>query len=80
MRTAVATIFAVLALGCTYGPAEELALVQNVALRSDGKVLAAIVKYEHSRPATGFAAFPDGGVPREPPRLSRRPFGLSAGG
>lgn len=64
MRTAAVTIFAMLILGCTYGPAEDLALVQNVALRSDGRVLAAIVKYERSRPATGLAAFPNGGVPR----------------
>ena len=64
MRTAAVTIFAMLALGCTYGPAEDLLLVQNVALRPDGAVLAAIVKYERFRPATGLAAFPDGGVRR----------------
>lgn len=62
--TPLITIFAMITLGCTYGPAEDLVLVQNVALRSDGRVLAAIVKFERSRPATGLAAFPDGGVPR----------------
>jgi hypothetical protein len=64
MRSAAVTIFAMVTLGCTYGPAEDLVAVQNVALRSDGRVLAAIVKYERSRPPTGVAAFPDGGVPR----------------
>lgn len=64
MRSATVTIFAMVTLGCTYGPAVDLAVVQNVALRSDGRVLAAIVKYERSQSATGLAAFPDGGVPR----------------
>lgn len=64
MRTAAVTIFAMVTLGCTYGPTDDLVAVQNVALRSDGRVLAAIVKYERSRSATGLAAFPDGGVPR----------------
>jgi hypothetical protein len=64
MRTAAVTIFAIVTLGCTYGPAKDLVTVQNVALRSDGRVLAAIVKYERYRPASGLAAFPDGGVPR----------------
>lgn len=64
MRSAAVTILAMATLGCTYGPAEDLLLVQNVALRSDGRVLATIVKYERYRPATGLAAFPDGGVPR----------------
>lgn len=64
MRSATVTIFAIVALGCTYGPAKDLATVQNVALRSDGRVLAAIVKYERSQSATGLGAFPDGGVPR----------------
>lgn len=64
MRTAAVTIIAMITLGCTYGPAKDSVTVQNVALRSDGRVLAAIVKYERSSPATGLAAFPDGGVPR----------------
>lgn len=49
---------------CTYGPAQDDVKVQNVALKPDGSRVAAIVKYERLRPATGLTAFPDGGRPR----------------
>jgi hypothetical protein len=49
---------------CTYGDPTAHARVQNVALSADGKYLAAVVSYERYQPATGLAAFPDGGVPR----------------
>jgi hypothetical protein len=60
----LAAIVAMALLGCTYGPAEEVVHVQNVALRPDGRMLAAIVKYERTQPPTGLTAFPDGGVRR----------------
>jgi hypothetical protein len=59
-----AVLVAVLVLGCTYGPAEDHANVQNVALRPDGARVAVIVKYERIRRPTGLSAFPDGGVAR----------------
>ncbi|TVS01792.1 MAG: hypothetical protein EA413_13660, partial [Cyanobium sp. PLM2.Bin73] len=43
---------------------EEQVRVQNVALSSDGRFLAAVVKYQKIQPPTGLAAFPDGGIPR----------------
>lgn len=49
---------------CTYGPAETRRTIQNVALKPDGTRVAVLVKIESYRPATGLAAFPDGGVPK----------------
>jgi hypothetical protein len=49
---------------CTYGPTETHRRVQNVALKADGTRVAVLVKIESYRPATGLAAFPDGGVPK----------------
>jgi hypothetical protein len=48
---------------CTYGPPEDHVSVENVAVKPDASLAAAIVKYERYRPAAGLAAFPDGGVP-----------------
>jgi hypothetical protein len=59
-----AVALALLASACTHGPSEDHVQVQNVALKPDGTLLAVIVKYERYSPATGLAAFPDGGVPR----------------
>lgn len=61
---ACAATLSLIASACTYGPPADHVRVQNVALKRDGTLLAAIVKYERYRPATGLTAFPDGGVPR----------------
>jgi hypothetical protein len=59
------SIFAALVLtACSYGLVQDHTTVQNVALKPDGSLVAVMVKYERYRPATGLAAFPDGGVPR----------------
>jgi hypothetical protein len=57
-------LFALLAAARTSGPAEVHAMVQNLAFKPDGTLLAVIVKYERYRPAAGVSAFPDGGRPR----------------
>lgn len=59
----VPVLAAAVVVSCTYGPTEDHAAVQNVALKPDATLLAVIVKYERYRQATGLAAFPDGGVP-----------------
>ena len=68
-RVASAAMLAILLgsgalVACTYGPAETHQRVQNAALNADGTRVAVMVKIESYRPATGLAAFPDGGVPK----------------
>ena len=53
-----------LVAGCTYGPAEERALIENEVVRPDTLQFAVAVRYERFRPATGIAAFPNGGIPK----------------
>lgn len=60
--TSVALVL--LASACTYGPPEDRATVQNVAIKPDASRVALIVKFERFRNATGLAAFPDGGTPK----------------
>lgn len=69
LRDASATMLAILLgswalVACTYGPTETHRRIQNVAMNADGTRVAVVVKIESYRPATGFAAFPDGGVPK----------------
>ena len=63
-RGAVACAIVAVLQGCTHGSPTQLVRVPNVALSPDGAFLGAIVMAERSRPATGLAAFPDGGVPQ----------------
>lgn len=49
---------------CTYGPQEELAQIENVAVRPDSFQFAVAVRYVRFQPATGIAAFPNGGTPK----------------
>jgi len=48
---------------CTYGPQEELAQIENVAVRPDTLQFAVAVRYVRFQPATGITAFPNGGIP-----------------
>lgn len=54
----------VLALGCTYAPAEPLVHVANHAARAGTDSVAIAVYAAQIRRPTGIAAFPDGGAPR----------------
>lgn len=53
----------ILVAGCTYGPVEEWARIENEVVRPDTLQFAVAIRYERFRPATGIAAFPNGGVP-----------------
>jgi hypothetical protein len=53
----------ILVSGCTYGPQEELAQIENVAVRPDSFQFAVAVRYDRFQPATGITAFPNGGTP-----------------
>lgn len=50
--------------GCTYGPAEERARIENVAAQPDSYRFAAAVRYERFQPPTGLHTFPNGGTLR----------------
>lgn len=51
------------ALGaCTYGPPFDASRVQSAVLSSDGRFVAFAFQEFWFRPATGLAAFPDGGI------------------
>lgn len=52
-----------LVAGCTYGPVEERAQIENVVVRPDTLQFAVAVRYERFQPATGITAFPNGGIP-----------------
>jgi hypothetical protein len=52
-----------LVVGCTYGPQEERAQIENVAVRPDTLQFAVAVLYVRFQPATGITAFPNGGIP-----------------
>jgi len=49
---------------CTYGPPEERAYIENVAVRPESHQFAVAVSHVRSRPATGINAFPNGGIPQ----------------
>jgi len=59
----VGVAFLTLVSACTYGPQEELAQIENLAVRPDSLQFAVSVRYVRFQPATGIAAFPNGGVP-----------------
>lgn len=62
IRVGIAVL--VLLAGCTYGPPEERAYIENVAIRPGSYQFAVAVLYTRFRPPTGISAFPDGGKPR----------------
>lgn len=47
--------------GCTYGPEQERARIENVAGKPGSYQFAVAVHYERFRPPTGLSSFPDGG-------------------
>jgi len=55
---------ALLLAGCSYGPAVDRSGFKSAALLPDGQTLVVAYHVLRYRPATGIAAFPDGGVPR----------------
>jgi len=59
----VGLIVLTLVSACTYGPPEELAQIENVAVRPDSLQFAVAVRYDRFQPATGITAFPNGGIP-----------------
>ena len=59
----IAIMGALIVSGCTYGPEQDYSRFNGAALLSDGRVAVSHHRLT-GRPATGFAAFPDGGVPR----------------
>ncbi|KPP99437.1 MAG: hypothetical protein HLUCCO03_04510 [Marinobacter sp. HL-58] len=54
----------ILISGCTYGPREERASIENVTARPESLQFAVAVNYARFRPATGINAFPNGGIPQ----------------
>jgi hypothetical protein len=50
--------------GCTHGPPQLRAKVENARLGPNGRFIAVAVDYEKYRPPTGINAFPNGGVPK----------------
>ncbi|MGM0569276.1 hypothetical protein [Marinobacter sp.] len=54
----------ILVSSCTYGPEEERAYIENIAVRPESFQFAVAVHYVRFRPATGINAFPNGGIPQ----------------
>lgn len=49
--------------GCTYGPVVDRSGFESAALAADGHTVVVAYRILRYRPATGLAAWPDGGVP-----------------
>ena len=52
-----------LVAGCTYGPPQERAYIENLLVRPETLLFAVAVRYERFQSPTGINAFPNGGVP-----------------
>jgi hypothetical protein len=52
----------VLALGCTYGPVEERATVEQIVRLGDSYLAVAVIRHAVFQQPTGWSTFPDGGV------------------
>jgi hypothetical protein len=50
-------------LGCSYGPVEDRSRFEAAVLLPDQRTAAVVYRVSRYRPATGMAAFPDGGIP-----------------
>lgn len=50
--------------GCTYGPVRNMSHFESARLMEDGNTVAFSAHLFAYRPATGLAAFPDGGIPK----------------
>lgn len=66
MKSWIATGFALLALavGCQYGPRVDRGRFESAALLQGGRTVVFTYHDLIYRPATGMAAFPDGGIPK----------------
>jgi hypothetical protein len=51
-------------VGCQYGPKRDYSKFKSAALIEDGSTVAFTFHAFEYRPATGIAAFPDGGIPK----------------
>jgi hypothetical protein len=57
-------VFAVCQLGCTYAEPVDHSAIESAVLVPGGGTIALAFQNIRYRPATGIAAFPDGGIPR----------------
>ena len=57
-------VFAVCQLGCSYGEPIDRSAIESAVLVPGGGMIALAFQNIRYRPATGIAAFPDGGIPR----------------
>ena len=55
-------LLAIHSLGCTYGPEERAATVEQVVRIDDSYLAIVVVRHDTFRRPTGLAAFPDGGA------------------
>jgi hypothetical protein len=71
LSSALPFILFLLISACTYGPEKDMVSIGNIAAKPQSHELAFTVDYRRIRDATGFAAFPNGGIPKVIAREAR---------
>ena len=64
MKQFIMMLLCICCAGCQYGPKQDYGRFKSAALMQDGRMIVFTFHDLVYRPAKGFAAFPDGGIPK----------------